>query len=166
MDLRAAAIDLGAVFADRWEGGGRVWRPWWLRWLPLPTSFTFRSERSNVTGDSWDVLDTLTFPNGRVRQRTMQARQLASDEIRVTAKDMPGGAILRSHADGFDFSPYVIRTPIIGPIRLPLRHQDSVKLHDDDTMIDTIELRLAAVHVGTVTMRLKRVAHPEATPPS
>jgi hypothetical protein len=164
MDQGAALVDLGAVFAHAWEGEGTVWRPRWLRWLPLPTSFRFRSERFNVAGDSWKVLDTLTFPNGRVQQRTMHARQLAADEVRVTAEDMPGGAVLRSRPGGFDFSPYVIRTPILGPIRLPLRHHDSVTLVDDDTMIDTIELRLARIRIATVTMRLKRVGHPQTTP--
>lgn len=156
MDQRVAAVDLGAVFADPWEGDGALWRPWWLRWLPLPASFSFRSERLNVVGDSWEVLDTVTFPDGSTQQRTMHAQQLATDEVRVRADDMPGGAVVRSRRDGFDFSPYVIRTPILGPLRLPLRHNDRVKLEDDNTMIDSIELRLLGVLVGTVTMRLRR----------
>lgn len=156
MEPGPVPLNLGAVFADRWEGEGRLWRPWWWRWLPLSERFRFASERLNVRDDSWDVLDTLTFPNGRVQRRTMHAEQLTAHRIRLTADDMPDGAVLRSGPDGFEFAPYVIRTPVLGPIRLPLHHYDVVRLEDGDTMIDTIELRLLGVLVARVTMRLKR----------
>jgi len=76
---------------------------------------------------------------------------------------MPGGAEVRLRGDGFDFSPYLIRTPVLGRLRLPLRHFDAVQLEEDGTMLDTIELRLLGVRLGRVTMRLSRVA---ATPGS
>lgn len=44
----------------------------------------------------------------------------------------------------------------MGPIRLPLRCHDEVTLVDETTMADKIELRFLGVHVGTVTMHLKR----------
>lgn len=87
----------------------------------------------------------------------MHAQQLAEDRLRVTADDMPGCAMLRSRIDGFEFSPYVIRTRVLGPLRLRPSHYDSVRLEADDTMTDTIELRFLGVVVGRITVRLKRI---------
>ena len=151
-------LDLRHLFAQPWAGTALVWRPWWLRWLPAPGLFEFRSEIASSEGDSWDVIDTTTFPDGTVRERRMRARQLAPDRLTLTADDMPGGAVVRPRADGFDFTPYVIRTPLIGPLRLPLRYFDEVHLEDDGTMIDTIELRFLGIRLARVTMRLRRTS--------
>lgn len=74
-----------------------------------------------------------------------------------------GWDVLTPRADGFDFTPYVIRTPVAGPLRLPLRHRDSVVLETDGTMHDTIELSLLGVGVGRVEMRLRRAGKPGVT---
>src|SRR5215211_6899846 len=108
---QARPLDLREVFAQPWEGNADVWRPWWLRPLPLPSTFAFRSEILNQTGDRWDVLDTTTSPDGSVRQRRMHCRQVAPDQLRLTADDMPEAAEVHPRSDGFDFAPYVIRTP-------------------------------------------------------
>ena len=151
-----APLDLRRLFADPWEGEGVLWRPWWLRALPAPATFRFRTEITSGAGDSWEVRDATTLPDGTVRVRTMHCEQLAPDRLRLSAEDMPGGAEIRSHEDGFDFTPYVIRTPVLGPLRVPLRHHDRVRLEKGDAMSDTIELRLLGVRVGRVTMRLRR----------
>ena len=151
-----APLDLRELFAQAWEGDGELWRPWWLRALPLPTAFRFRSESLNRTPDAWDVLDTMTFPDGRTQQRRMHCERLATGVLRLAAKDMPGGATVHPRSDGFDFAPYVIRQPTLGRLRLPLRHHDTVSLQPDGTMLDTIELRLLGVRVGIVTLHLHR----------
>jgi Protein of unknown function (DUF3833) len=150
-------LDLREVFAAPWEGEGVLWRPWWLRALPVPSAFTFRSEIRDLRGDEWDVLDTTTFPDGTVQRRVMSCRRLAPDRLVLSAPDMPGGAEVRPRADGFDFTPYVIRTPVLGPLRVPLRHHDRVELQPDGTMLDVIELRFLGLRVGVVTMRMRRL---------
>jgi len=149
-------LDLRELFAQPWSGSAELWRPWWLRWLPIPSSFRFRSEIVNLTDTGWDVRDTTTFPNGRIQVRTMHCSRIANGRLRLTADDMPGGAEVTPRHDGFDFSPYTIQTPILGPLRVALRFTDSVQLQRDQTMVDTIKLSYLAVHVGTVTMRLQR----------
>jgi len=153
----ASPIDLRELFAQPWEGDGQLHRPAWLRPLPAPTAFGFRSEIANLAGDEWDVLDTMTFPDGSAQQRRMHCQQLASDHLRLTAPDMPHGADVHPRSDGFDFTPYVIRTPVLGRLRVPLRHRDHVRLQPDGTLLDTIQLSFLGIHVGTVTMRLRRV---------
>jgi uncharacterized protein DUF3833 len=144
------------VFAQPWEGEGKVSYVPWLRWLPVPREFRFRSEIANAGEDSWDVIDTTTFPNGSVQRRVMRARQLEAGRLTLVADDMPGGAEIRVRFDGFEFSPYVIRAPVVGRLRVPVRHRDTVQLVGGGEMVDTIELSVFGVHVGHVTMRLER----------
>jgi hypothetical protein len=94
------------------------------RWLPAPRSFRFRSEIANVAGDSWDVVDTTTYPNGRIEQRRMRAHQISPTQTSLEADDMPEGARTHLRPDGFDFEPYLLRVKVLGPLRLPLRFRD------------------------------------------
>ncbi len=154
----ATPLDLRELFAAPWEGYGELWRPAWLRWLPLPSTFHFRSSILDATADSWEVLDTMTFPDGSTQQRRMHCRQVTPERLLLTAEDMPGGAEVRPRSDGFDFTPYVIRTHVLGPLRIPLRHIDTVQLEPDGTLLDTIELGFLGLRVGRVTMRLHRTS--------
>ncbi len=67
---------------------------------------------------------------------------------------MPGGAEVIARQDGFDFSSYTITTSVLGPLRVPLRFTDSLRLTSLDTMLDKIEMRFLGVLVGRVTIRL------------
>src|SRR5947209_3644230 len=138
-------LDLRQVFARPWAGEAELWQPRWLRLFPAPRQWTFRTEILNDSGNAWYVLDTTTFPNGVIQRRQMHCEVLAPDHLRLTAEDMPGGAGLHPRSGGFDFDPYVIRTRVLGPIRVPLRHFDTVQLQADGTMLDTIELRFLGI---------------------
>ena len=149
-------LDLRALFATPWEGDAVVTRPWYLRFLPAPGSFHFRSEIADERGDRWDVLDTTTFPDGTVQRRRMHAHQISEEQIELIADDMPGGARIHLRAAGFEFTPYVIRTPVLGRLRVPLRHHDTVELEPDGTLVDRIEVRFLGVRVARVHVRLRR----------
>lgn len=152
------ALDLRDVFAEPWEGEGTIALPVWLRWFPAPRTFRFRSEIADVAGDRWTVVDTTTMRNGDVQERRMSAHQVAPDTVRVSADDMPGGADIALRPDGFSFSPYTIRTPVLGPIRVSLRYTDEVDIDPGGTsLVDRIEMRLAGILVARLTMRLQRL---------
>lgn len=151
-----APLDLREVFARPWTGEATVWRPWWLRWVPLlPTGFGFLTEVT-AHGDHVVVRDTQTFADGRVWHRTMQGELLAPGRWRMSADDMPGGTEISVGSDGYTFTPYTIWAPVVGPVKVPLRCADEVRLEDDATLTDTIDLRFLRIHVGTVSMRLRR----------
>lgn len=154
-----APLDLRELFARPWTGQATVWRPRWLRWLPVVSQFHFRTEISDVElAETIGLLvhDTTTFPNGKIWKRTMRARMVAPGRWVVSAGDMPGGAEQTVASDGFRFTPYTILAPVVGPIRLPLRCNDEIRLVDPTMIVDEIEMRFAGVHVGTVTMQLAR----------
>lgn len=149
-------LDLREVFARPWAGPATVWYPWWLRWLPLPDRFDFRSEIVDPTDTAWTVRDTSTYPDGGVEVREMHCDLVAPGRMRLSAADMPGGAEVVTSPDGFRFSPYTLRTPVAGRLRVPLRFRDAVRIEPDGTMVDEIEMRFARLVVGRVTMRLRR----------
>jgi hypothetical protein len=150
-----APLDLGEVFASPWVGEATIWRPWWLRWVPLQTRFEFRTE-AVPTDNGVVVNDTQTFPNGRVWERTMLGERLAPDRWRMSADDMPGGAEIAVRSDGYSFTPYTIWAPVLGSVKVPLRCHDEVQFEDEACLLDTIEFSFLGVKVGTLTMRLRR----------
>jgi hypothetical protein len=158
-DTGADVLDLRELFAVPWEGEATLWRPLWTRWIPAPRTFRFRSEITNLARDSWDVVDTTTYPNGRIEQRRMRAHQVSPTQISLEADDMPDGAQTHVRPDGFDFEPYRLRTKVVGPVRIPIRFRDQVRLTDDgQTLVDSLEMRFLGILVGRVTMRLKRTS--------
>src|SRR5918992_2348294 len=92
-DTGADVLDLRELFAVPWEGEATLWRPLWTRWIPAPRTFRFRSEITNLARDSWDVVDTTTYPNGRIEQRRMRAHQVSPTQISLEADDMPDGGL-------------------------------------------------------------------------
>lgn len=151
-----APLDLREVFDRPWTGRATIWRPWWLRLVPfLPTRFDFRTEVV-ADGDAVVVRDTQTFPDGRVWHRTMQGVRLAPDRWRMEADDMPGGAEITVRSDGYSFTPYTIWAPVLGPVTVPLRCTDEVRLEDPASLTDTIVLRFLGIRVGVLTMSLRR----------
>lgn len=158
--MNASAVpDLRDVFARPWSGPATIWRPWWVRWLPVASHFHFQTGISQVAEAETSGLvvhDTTTFPSGRTWRRTMRARLVAHGHWKVSAADMHGGADVRVTADGFRFTPYTILPPVFGPVRVPLRCVDEVRFVDAKSMTDRIEMRFLGLHVGTVTMHLVR----------
>jgi len=156
----AVPLDLREVFARPWSGPASLWRPWWLRWLPLAAPAHFRTEIYDVhlaetTGLT--VKDTMTFSNGRVWQRMMTAQLLAPGRWRVSAEDMPRGAEQTVSADGFAFTPFTILAPVLGRVRVPLRCRNEIAFLDPENMVDTSEMRFLGIRVGRMEMRLQPV---------
>jgi hypothetical protein len=109
------------------------------------------------------VHDTTTWENGRVERRDGTARLVAGDRIRLTYDDMLGGTEIRLRADGFSFYPYrmLVANPIL-PFPVQIRAHDTCRWDASaDELHDAIELRLAVVPLGRLTMRLRPdSAHP------
>jgi hypothetical protein len=103
------------------------------------------------------VHDTTTWEDGLVERRDGTARLLAADRIRLTYDDMLGGTEIQLRADGFAFSPYrmLVANPMV-PIPLQVRAHDTCHWNASTSELrDTIELRLAVLPLGRITMRLQ-----------
>jgi hypothetical protein len=89
--------------------------------------------------------------------RRMRARRLPDGRVVVSAEDMPGGATIHPRANGFRFSPYVIRTRVLGPLRLPMHYTDEVTVSPDGReLTDELSLRILGIRIAEVSIRLRR----------
>jgi len=144
-------------FGTAWSGEGE-WMPRpWLRWLAGPRRFRFRSFTSWISDELWLVHDTTIWEDGREERRDGTARLVAADRIRLTYDDMLGGTEIRLHADGFTFSPYrmLVVIPLL-PVPLHVHAHDTCRWDAaSEGLLDTIELRLAALPLGRLVMRLR-----------
>jgi hypothetical protein len=144
-------------FGMPWSGEGD-WQPRpWLRWLPGPRRFRFRSLTSWITDELWLVHDTTIWEDGREERRDGTARLLAADRIRLTYDDMPGGTEIQLHADGFAFSPYrmLVAVPFL-PVPLQIEAHDTCLWDPAHHQIeDTIEIRLLGLPLGRQSMQLR-----------
>jgi hypothetical protein len=103
------------------------------------------------------VHDTTTWEDGLEERRDGTARLVAADRIRLTYDDMVGGTEIRLRADGFSFAPYrmLVASPLL-PVPVQVRAQDTC--HWDASageLDDTIELRLMALPLGRLLIRLR-----------
>jgi hypothetical protein len=158
-DSAGEPLDLRELFARPWSGPATLWRPWWLRWLPLAAPVRFRTKIADAhlaESTGLIVKDTMSFSNGKLWERTMVAQLVAPGRWRISAEDMPGGTEQTVGTDGFAFTPFTILAPVLGPVRIPLRCTDEIVLLNARTMLDTSEMWFLGVRIGKMVMRLER----------
>ena len=143
-------------FGRPWSGEGE-WRPRpWVAWLSGPRRFRFRSSPTWITDEVWLVHDTTHWSDGRVERRDFVATLTAADRIRFTGADMPGGAEIRLAADGFTFSPYLISAAVpFLPVPVLVRCHDTCRLEQTGELVDTIDVGMLGLSLGTQVMRLR-----------
>lgn len=143
-------------FGPPWSGEGE-WIPRkWLSWLPGPRRMRFHSYTSWLTEQLWWVHDTTTWEDGHVERRDFLATRVASDRIRFTGAEMPGGSEIQLEADGFSFTPYLITVVAPGlPVPVLVRCRDTCRLLAGGELIDTIEVSMLGLPLGKVVMRLR-----------
>jgi hypothetical protein len=133
-DAPSEVLDPRELLAGPWEGEAEVWRPVWTRWVPGPRTFRFRTEIVNLAGDSWEVVDTTTFPKrGCSRATNASPAGFTRPRLARSGGHAPGRQA-QPWSRRLRFEPYLLLTPVIGPLRVPLRSRDSVRLIDATTM--------------------------------
>jgi hypothetical protein len=144
-------------FSYPWVGEGEwIPRPW-LRWLPLPRRFRFRTFTTWLSDELWVVHDETIWEGGRVERRDGMATLVAPDRIRFTYDDMAGGTEIHLHSTGFTFSPYLMAVPVPPlPVAVLVRCIDRCTLQADGSMLDVIEMSIVGVPLGRQVMRLRR----------
>ena len=127
-------------FGRGWEGDGElVARPAFL-WRRLPQRLHFRREIHWLSDDAWIVDDTNSFVTGYELKRRMICSMEDDARIRVTACDMPDGAVLELTEGGFRVKPYRYAFAV-GPLRFTFTCHDRVEQRPDGSLDWTIDYR-------------------------
>ena len=130
----------------------------------------FHSETVWLSETIWQVNERMEFDSGRVIVRKMFAELVAPDHIRLTADDMPGGAGIHLHAEGFRFTPYyILAASRDGGILHRLRCLDECLLDEEGFVHDTIRMyycgvRVATMRIGPITRSGEAQAGPLLVP--
>ena len=127
------------IFQGAWSGPGRLVPLGVGRIFQGVDPLEFRNHFEWVSDTLCVVDETIDFASGRTMRRRMFVQQTAPDRMRVTADDMPGGAELRLHAWGYDFSRYTVLAPFAGRHWL-LRCHDVNRLDDLGRVVDVVRM--------------------------
>ncbi|HEU4759163.1 MAG TPA: hypothetical protein VFT91_04180 [Dehalococcoidia bacterium] len=141
-------------FSGRWEGEGELLPLPLLRWLIPRQTVRFSSHAGWLSDDVWIVKDRLEFASGGASERTMFAQLVAPERIHVTADDMPLGADILLHQNGFRLTPYLIWTEYRGR-RLRLKCFDDSVLAADGSIHDTIRMHWYGLPVATMRLHIR-----------
>jgi hypothetical protein len=71
----------------------------------------------------------------------------------MTCDDIPGGADILLHDQGFHFTPYLFRSPFAGR-HLLVKCIDEAQLDEHGVLHDRIRMDYAGLHLATMTMTI------------
>ncbi|MBI4409338.1 MAG: DUF3833 family protein [Gemmatimonadetes bacterium] len=148
-------LDARDFFSGTWSGEGELVPRLWLRAVVKRQRIRFRSRTHWLSDNDWLVLERFAFEGGPVLRRCMHVRKVGERRLHVSADDIPAGADIQLHEQGFRFSRYVILAPRWGH-RWPLRCRDENVVRDDGTIEDRIEMDFHRVPVARLRLVVRR----------
>jgi hypothetical protein len=148
-------------FAAEWSGeGSLVVRPFFL-WRRLSRPFEAHRHSAFVSDRLVRFDDEARFTATRVQRRRMYCEFVSEDRIEVTAGDLPEGAVVDVHEDGYRVTPFRMDFPI-GPVSIPIRVHDVSRVEPDGTLLNTYEARalVFGVRLARLTFKVRPVVKP------
>ena len=149
-------------FRGVWRGEGELIPHPLLRLIIPRERFRMTSAATWLSDTIWFVEDRFEFASGRVLRRKMFAELVAADRIHVTADDMPLGADILLHEEGFQFTPYyALGSQRDGGRIYQLRCTDECRLDAEGFLHDSIQMYylgfpVAAMRIGPIDLHAGR----------
>ena len=139
-------------FRGKWEGHGEFVPLRLVRWLYPRQEVHYFCEAQWLTETIWVVPERAEFSSGAVIERKMFCELVTPDRIHVTADDMPLGADIHLHENGFRFTPYYTWSGLGGGRKWLLRLHDENVLGPDGRIHDTIHMYYHKIRVATMRL--------------
>ena len=141
-------------FGREWTGEGEiVYRPAFL-WRAVRQPFKAQRTTSWLSERVWLVEDRATFTDGRVYEQRRICELETPDRLRVTAGDLPEGAVFDLTEEGYRLEPYTLLAPL-GPLGVLLRCRDRHRMNGSGELVDTIDVRCLGVPVARIEVRAR-----------
>jgi len=138
-------------FKGVWQGEGELILHPLVRWGVPKERIRLLGRTVGLSDTVWMVKERFEFSSGNVIPRTMFVEIVAPNRLHVTADDMPLGADIILHENGFRFTPYYILSQYKGK-RWRLRCLDENIIDESGTIHDTIKMFLFGLHVSTMRL--------------
>ena len=121
------------------------------KWLVAEDDIRFSGETVWLSDTVWMVKERFEFSSGYIKPRTMFVQIMTPNRLHVTADDMPLGADILLHENGFRFTPYYIWSQYKGK-RWRLKCLDENLVDETGVIHDTIKMFLFGFHVSTMRL--------------
>ena len=138
-------------FRGMWAGEGELIPHFLLRWLLPREKISFSSEMVWLTDTIWIVEDYFEFSIRGVLERKMFAELTAPDRLHLTADDLPLGADVLLHEQGFTFAPYFLFAKNRGKV-YRLRCHDECSINEKGYLHKTIRMYYRGFPVATIRL--------------
>lgn len=146
-------------FGREWTGEGEiVYRPAFL-WRIVRQRFRVHRTTTWLSEGVWLVEDRATFDDARVYEQRRLCELETPDKLRVTAGDLPDGAVFDLTEEGYRLEPYTLLAPL-GPVGVLLRCRDRHQMNGSGELIDTIDVRCLGLPVARIEVRARLRAAP------
>jgi len=136
-------------FRGIWSGEGELVPHPLLRWFVPRQRMLLSCETEWLSDAIWLVKDRMEFSSGWIYKRKMFAELVAPDQIHVTSDDMPLGADILLHAQGFRFTPYRAWGSFHGRV-YRMRFVDECILDEQGFIHDTIRMFWLGLPIATM----------------
>jgi hypothetical protein len=151
VNMKLTPLQPKEFFTGIWKGEGELVPHPLIRWMMPKEHVRFSGQPIWLSNTVWMVKERFEFSSGDVIARTMFVEIVGSDRLHVTGDDMPLGADIILHKNGFRFTPYYIWSRYKGR-RWRLKCIDKNLIDESGTIHDTIKMFFFGFPV--VTMRL------------
>lgn len=141
-------------FTGIWKGEGELCPHPLLRWLMPKERIRFSSQSIWLSDTVWVVKERFEFSSGEIIARKMFVEIVDPERLHVTADDMPLGADIILHENGFRFTPYYTWSYYKGR-RWRLRCIDENLADKSGTIHNTIKMFFFGFPVATMRLRVK-----------
>ena len=151
---RITPLEPRKFFSGIWHGEGELIPGRLNAWLVPKEQIRFQSRPIWLSDTIWKVEELFEFSSGKIIERKMFAEIVASDRVHITADDMPLGADIILHENGFRFTPYDILGDF-GGRKWRMRCLDDNQVDETGVIHDKIEMFYFGLRVAQMRLTVK-----------
>ena len=140
-------------FTGLWLGKGEFRLHSVLHWFVPDQHVEYQGRTTWLSDKLWVASEEFRLSHAGPFSRTTFIRILGPERLHMTCDDVPGGADILLHEQGFQFTPYLFRSPIAGS-HLLVKCIDEAQLDEYGVLHDKIMMYYAGLHLATMTMAI------------
>jgi len=140
-------------FTGIWLGKGEFCLRSFLHWFVPNQAVEYQGWTTWLSDTLWMATEEFRRSHAGASQRTTFLRIVGPGRLHMTCDDVPGGADILLHDHGFQFTPYLFRSPFAGRYLL-VKCLDEAHLDENGVLHDEVKMYYAGIHLATMTMAI------------
>jgi hypothetical protein len=140
-------------FSGVWTGTGEFRLHSMLRLFVPNQSVSYHGQTTWLADTLWKATEEFALSREGVRKRITYIQIIADDRLHMTCDDIPGGADIILHENGFRFTPYLFRSPFAGK-HITVRCLDEAILDEEGVLHDQIQMYFGGILLASMNMSI------------